>query len=430
MGIDAGTGGIRASVIDQHANEILSNSIKLPIPDIKHGRCESEATHWLTAMHQLIQQLSEQLTDTGKICAIAIDGTSGTLLACDNEGSPLGKALMYNDQQSIEQAAMISRIAPPDCAAHGASASLAKALTLAQRYPEARHLCHQADWLSGSLTGCYAISDENNCLKTGYDIIRRCWPQWLEQLSFDISLLPEVLTPGDSISTVKPAMAARLVLPEDCKLIAGTTDSIAAFIATGASQAGDAVTSLGSTLVLKLLTEQAVFDAGSGIYSHRLGKHWLVGGASNSGGRVLQQFFSQQQLEQMTSQLHPEQPTGLNYYPLPGIGERFPINDSQKKPVLAPRPDSDSQFFQAILEGISRIEHQGYAKLAQLGAGKVKRIFSCGGGADNQAWSKIRQRELGLPIVTARHTEASYGSALLAMRGWKKTSTRNTIPNH
>ena len=56
-------------------------------------------------------------------------------------------------------------------------------------------------------------------------------------------------------------------------LCAGTTDSIAAFLASGASGVGDAVTSLGSTLAIKLLSERPVDDSRYGVYSHRLGTH-------------------------------------------------------------------------------------------------------------------------------------------------------------
>ena len=94
----------------------------------------------------------------------------------------------------------------------------------------------------------------------------------------------------------------------------------------------------------------------------------------------------------MTPQLDPEQPTGLDYYPLPATGERFPVNDSSKQCKISPRPDSDTEFFQALLEGMAKIEAQGYDRLKSLGAAPVKRIFTAGGGSRNPAWKKIRER--------------------------------------
>jgi D-ribulokinase len=62
-------------------------------------------------------------------------------------------------------------------------------------------------------------------------------------------------------------------------------DSIAAFLAVGIdpSELGVAVTSLGSTLAVKLLSDSRVDDAATGVYSHRLGDTWLVGDLSNGG---------------------------------------------------------------------------------------------------------------------------------------------------
>jgi sugar (pentulose or hexulose) kinase len=76
------------------------------------------------------------------------------------------------------------------------------------------------------------------------------------------------------------------------------------------------------------------------------GDSWLVGGASNTGGAVLKQFFSGEQLQQLSSQIDPNRPSGLDYYPLTKPGERFPVNDPQLQPRLEPRPDDDALFLQ------------------------------------------------------------------------------------
>jgi len=131
---------------------------------------------------------------------------------------------------------------------------------------------------------------------------------------------------------------------------------------------------------------------------------------------VLQQYFTDADIARLTQQLQPDRPTGLNYYPLPGRGERFPVNDPDLDPGLAPRPQEDLRFFQGILEGIARIEVRGYRRLAELGAPWPTRVISTGGGAANHAWGTIRSRLLGIPVVAAEHHEAAYGTALLALR--------------
>ncbi len=225
------------------------------------------------------------------------------------------------------------------------------------------------------------------------------------------------------MAPVKPELIKKYQLAGNCQVIAGTTDSNAAVLATGAGKTGDAVTSLGSTLVIKLFTDKPLFNAKYGIYSHRINNQWLVGGASNTGGAVLLKYFTAQQLEAMTPQLRPDNNTGLQYYPLPASGERFPVNDSQKQSHTTPRPASDIAFFQALLEGIARIEAEGYEKLAALGAAQPEIIYSAGGGSKNTAWTKIRQQATGINTVTAEHNEASYGSALLARKGFNRHKT-------
>jgi len=203
------------------------------------------------------------------------------------------------------------------------------------------------------------------------------------------------------------------------RINAGTTDSTAAFLATGANQPGDAVTSLGSTLVLKILATAPVFAPEYGVYSHRLGNRWLIGGASNTGGRVLKHYFSVPQIQALSAQITPDEPTGLRYYPLLNSGERFPVNDPKLAPVLSPRPDSDARFLQAIFEGIAEIEVQGYQRLQALGAPSLRRLFSVGRGAANQPWTDLRRTRLhhAFPqtaFTTPTSEHAAYGAALLA----------------
>ena len=417
LGIDIGTSGVRGSCINLQGDELAYQRIELEKPLISGDTIQQDPRIWKNAVIDLIQKLSKQV-GIRRIASIAIDGTSSTVLLCNEHGEPLSPALMYNDQSSMDEAESIDYMAPPDSAAHGASSSLAKAMQLLEQYPEAAHICHQADWVTSNLTGRFGVSDENNCLKLGYDPVKRCWPEWITKVGIDRKLLPEVKAPGSVIGGLDQQLAFSLGIDLECIVVAGTTDSIAAFIATGASKTGDAVTSLGSTLVLKIICDKPVYAPEYGIYSHRLGDLWLAGGASNSGCRILSDLFSQNEIDIMTADLKPGEPTELDYYPLPATGERFPENNPGLEPRLHPRPADDLTFFQGILEGITRIEQTGYRKLADLGAPYPAKVYTTGGGSRNVPWALIRKRVLNVPIAKAEHTEASYGAALLAKQGY------------
>jgi xylulokinase len=259
-----------------------------------------------------------------------------------------------------------------------------------------------------------AVSDYHNVLKLGYDVAQLRYPHWLRHHSL-FPLLPQVTQPGIIVGSVLPSIAQRFSLNPQCQICAGTTDSIAAFLASGAHQPGEAVTSLGSTLVLKLLSPVAIVDRQFGIYSHRLGNLWLVGGASNTGGEVLQRFFNHAELTTLSQQIQPNQASPLHYYPLLKPGERFPINNPQLQPNLEPRPDDPVAFLHGLLESMARIEAQGYGLLVERGATPLRQVYTAGGGAKNPTWTGIRQRLLGVLVQASTQTEAAYGTALLAL---------------
>lgn len=402
--------------IDNDGQVRAQSNTVMPEPIRDGVKVEQHAELWWQAVQKTLSSLLAQIP-ANSVRALAVDGTSGTVLLANDQGEPLGPALMYNDGRSHTEAARISGIAPKESAAHGATSALAKLLHV-NPGPEARYALHQADWIVGKLTGSWGISDENNCLKLGFDAIHKCWPEWLSSLGVNKSLLPKVTLPGTPIATVTTNIASEFGLSPETLVVTGTTDSTAAFMATGANNVGEAVTSLGSTLVMKVIADHPIFSPQHGVYSQSLGDLWLVGGGSNSGGAVLLHYFSKQQLTEMTPKLKPDLPTELNYYPLINQGERFPMSDSLKEPCLTPRPHDDVTFFQAMLEGMTRIEHQGYQLLAELGAPYPVSVRSAGGGSHNPAWTKMRENLLGVPMLKAQQQEAAYGSALLARKGY------------
>ncbi|GFR50176.1 hypothetical protein Agub_g12343 [Astrephomene gubernaculifera] len=513
LGLDFGTSGARAAVIDDDGRLVQ---------DVKCGYGEGADADWPAAWKRVLFELIGSLDPDirSEVVSLAFDGTSGTALLVDpRDGAPLAPPKLYNEAQEGRAVEAAKAIAPAAHTATAPSSTLCKLLswwleeesnedceevhnlaafkggsggeggggcrgggssgwrrTAASRglttlgptvndsdrsnrssnqggsaagsgckggegtdprvlattgrgpYPL---LLHQADWLAGLLYGMCdpygnaGVSDWNNALKLGYDPASESYPGWLATQPFSPLLPPRVVSPGAPVAPLAPSAAARCGLRPDCLVCGGTTDSIAAFLAAGVTQAGQAVTSLGSTLAVKLLSTTRVDDAAYGVYSHRLGDVWLVGGASNSGGAVLRRFFTDQQLRDLTPALNPDRPTGLDYYPLPGPGERFPVADTGLQPRMSPRPKDDAVFLQGLLEGIAQIESDAYHRLAQLGASPLKEVLTAGGGAANPKWSLIRQRLLGVPLRAAEYGEACYGTALLARQGARKAASES-----
>ncbi len=421
LGIDLGTSGIRMAVLDRQ-HQCLAQ-VRQPYSAASQntaaikGWHQQQAKDWWQLIETLFLQLRQNI-NLKNIRAIAVDGTSATLLACDEMGTPLTEAILYCDLRARKQAHYLQQHSHYQ-GISSADSSLAKILWI-QQHPEfirsgshkKMRFFHQADWVCGKLLGKFEYTDFNNALKMGFDAVKKQWHQHLQQI-LDIDLLPQVVMPGSYLGTIDSQWCQRFGFHRQTAIVAGTTDSTAAIIASGAEDFADGITSFGSSLVVKLIHDQPIFDGQYGIYSQPLGSKWLVGGASNCGLAILKQFFSEKQIRTYSQMLDFSKATGLHYYPLIGKGERFPLSDPDCVPLLTPRPKDNLVFFQAILESLTRVEQQCYAKLQEYGC-RAERIFTMGGGTNNRLWMQYRQQQLQSTVIVPKQTEAACGVAILA----------------
>ncbi|MDX1978208.1 MAG: FGGY-family carbohydrate kinase [Pseudanabaenaceae cyanobacterium bins.68] len=393
LGLDFGTSGARAIAIDRLGQIHHHHSRPYQLDQVQR---------WQVTLFDLLSHVP--LDVRRNLAKILVAATSGTVLGSDRQGQPCTPVLSYQDVRGIG-------LSP-----FPAATSLAKLLWLKEHYQFA-YLTHQADYLGYLLHGQVAQSDYHNCLKLGYDSVNLRFPDWLSPWQ---SYLPSVLVPGSPVGQILPDLSDRLHISPTCQICAGTTDSTAALIASAPElHTGIGITSLGSTLVLKLVSDRPVTDLAYGIYSHRLDwqgqSFYLVGGASNTGGAVLRHFFRDQELQTYSELIDLNQPSPYDYYPLLRPGDRFPINDPNLPPRLEPRPNDPVAFLYGLLSSIAKIEAQGYEILQKLAATPITQIYTNGGGTYNPTWQKIRAKYLGIEPQAAVQTQAAYGAAKLAL---------------
>ncbi|MEY3813307.1 MAG: xylulose kinase, partial [Verrucomicrobiota bacterium] len=212
IGLDLGTSGVRAVAIDASGKILALGSATLPATKITGARREQSPEDWWNGCRTALDELSQKL-DLSAARAIAVDATSGTILPVDNHNRPLAAARMYDDSDTGDLAAKIKTLAPRESAAHGATSPAARALELA-KLPRLHCIIHQADWINGCLGATNWQTDENNALKTGYDPVNRCWPDWLRDFGLSPGLLPEVVPVGTTIGHVSAQAAIALGIPE------------------------------------------------------------------------------------------------------------------------------------------------------------------------------------------------------------------------
>ncbi len=416
LGIDIGTSGVRSAVLE---GDTLVATARAAHP-VQQSQ-NIDATLWWTAVAACLHEQAVSLRAAGHemqdIARIAVDGTSGSMVLTDSALTPVSPALMYNSKGFEAEAAKIAPHAAPNHITCGSNSALARALRLVgTATAPPTYLLHQADFIAACLMGQGGHSDFNNALKTGFDPETERWPDWIDQV-IDPAILPKVHAPGVAIGPLSAEAASTFGFAPTAQIHAGTTDSIAAFLACAPIREGVAVTSLGSTLAIKLLSPARIDDPSIGLYSHRLGDFWLVGGASNTGGAVLKSVFSDAELAALSAQIDPNQQTQLDYYPLLQAGERFPINDPDLPPRMTPRPADDTAYLHGLLDSIARIEAQCYAEIAARGGCTPSAVFTAGGGAQNDVWTAIRAAHLGVKMERPLYAEAAAGAARLAQSG-------------
>ena len=399
-GLDFGTSGARISIINCQKKLIHSD-----VTAYKYGFKDPKS--WVISCAKLLKDTPEYIKKD--LSKISISGTSGTLLACSFQGKELGDSIPYNQICKVDKETLHT-ISENINSLKSPYSGLSKALELISIYGENILLRHQSDWITGWLLNNWAFGEEGNNIKLGWNIAKGCWPKSYNSLSWKKSL-PFIVKSGEILGKVDESIVNKLDLSRELLIISGTTDSNASYIAAEVAK-DEGLTVLGSTIVLKKFTKKPAYI--TGVTNHKLNGDWIIGGSSNAGCKILSEFFSDSDIEELSRQINPSKTTNLSYLPLNSNGERFPINDPKLKPILTPRPVSDSLYLHALLEGLAKIELKGWEKLKELTGTLPSKIVTIGGGAKNPQWRYIRQKIIRIPIITSKKT-TSYGTALLAL---------------
>jgi xylulokinase len=342
----------------------------------------------------------------------------------DARDRPLRPAILYSDRRAQAEADEINAVRDSiDVRTDNrfnASFALPRILWMVRHEPQiwekTARIAHAADTIVGKLTGECGVSDQSNALKTGFDLVAWRWPDFIEtRLGIDARRLPRIVMSGEAIGRITQGCADETGLSERTSVAAGMTDSSADQVASGARDPGDWNTVLGTTLVLKGLTRQLVRDPEGRVYCHRhpMGT-WMPSGASNVGARILDERFGGADREALGEAALGLFPTDLTLYPLPGRGERFPINRPDMVGFLEGAARSQEELYAAHLEAIGFVERLAYDVMRDLGAEITGRVWTTGGGARSAAWRQIRADILDREIACAAHPSAAAGSAIVA----------------
>lgn len=430
-GLDVGTQGARFLVSEPQGHVVAqgSASIEGKCLDLPDGWAEQDPTAWWEAVRDAVRQAMGALVESGysasELRALCVDSTSGTVLPVDRRGTPLTPAIMYNDHRAQEEAQWVNEVGRALTAKLGyqfkSSFGLPKMVWIQHHCPEVfertHRFLHAGDWIVGKLTGTFSYSDPSNALKSGYDLMDRRWPAFIEDdLGIPTAMLPTVVPTGTEIGRISKATSEELGLSRDTRVVAGMTDGTASFFSTGSVQIGAFASTIGTTLVLKGVSRTIIKDPLGRIYCHvHPDGYWLPGGASSTGAECLARRFGSQDLEALTNAVE-GLPSGLIMYPLVRKGERFPFVHPEAEGFVVGGPKTEGEWFAGHLEGVAFVERWCYEVVEELGAAVQDHIYSVGGGSRNRLWLQIRANVLNRTLMRPEIAEAAFGGCIVAAR--------------
>lgn len=422
IGIDIGTQGARVVLLNEMGTVYGSQEEEFRLTD--RSREEQSPPQWWEACRRCLGTLMRSVKteiDRQLIKAIAVTSTSGTVIPLDDQNQPLHNALMYSDPRQSTEGKHCKTIAekyhPDGYTGFNASSGLSKMVWFVQQFPEQaaqiRTWVHAADYISGQLSGNFRATDFTNALKSGYDVTNLTWPTYLfEQLLLKREWMQDVVPSGKPIGVLRSDLAQELELPP-ITVVAGMTDGCASQIASGAVRPGDWNTTIGTTLVVKGVTKQAINDPDGRLYSHRHPEgYWMPGGASNIGADWVTTRFKDRlaELNRAAAQLIP---TPYIAYPLCREGERFPFISTTAR-GFAPEGLSDAELFTANMEGVAYVERYAYDLIENLSGETVGAVYTAGGGSNSDTWLTIRSNVLNRPVYKCAQVMGAVGAAILA----------------
>ncbi len=438
IGLDLGSTGIRAIASDENGKIVAQIQVQMPIdllyrncPDTSQQIHEQNPYEWkrriIEVLNLLIKKIKSLNISINEVVGICSDSTSGSIIPVDKNGKPLTNAIMYNDSRAEKESELINNVSEELCQKLGyrfkSSFALPKILWIKNHlesvYKNTFKFLHANDFITGILSDEYYHSDISNCLKAGYDFIDEKWPDFIEYaLGLSLEKFPSVVPSGTIMTYTSTEIENLTGLPKGIPIISGATDSIAALVASGVSKIGDIFTSLGTTLVTRVLTSNLIKDPLGRAYCHLFPgkkKIFLPGGASSVGSLCLQHFFPKIDYNEYDTKALELFPVNIITYPLIKKGERFPFIDPDAHYFCIGKIQNDFEHYTSLLQGVAFVERMSIEVLEKLGIKTNDRVFTIGGATKSKEWLQIRADVLNKSIIRPKIIEAAYGCIIIAI---------------
>jgi xylulokinase len=441
IGIDVGTGGTRALMVDEKGTLLGSATHEhAQFASPQNGWAEQDPRDWWNACQKALGKL---LRETGvsrsEIVAVGLAGQMHGAVLLDENEEVLRPALIWCDQRSQGECDVLNRTIGEQRLVELTSNpalpnfTLTKLMWVRTHEPEIwkrfRSFLLPKDYVRLQLTGVRAIdvSDASGTLLL--DVAHRRWSkEMVKATGLDERCLPEVFESPEIVGKITARAAQATGLAEGTPVVAGAGDQAGGAIGMGIVKAGCVSATIGTSGVVFAATDKPFLDPKGRLHTfcHAIPNRWHVMGVTQAAGLSLRWFrdtfgtagkAAGDPYDSLSSEAVgiPAGADGVLWAPYL-MGERTPHLDSDVRGALLGLAASHGRghIIRAILEGVAFSLQDSLTIFAEIGV-PVTDIRLGGGGARSPLWRQIQADVYAKPVsLLAAEEGCAYGAAVLA----------------
>jgi xylulokinase len=447
LGIDIGTGGTKALIVDlARGGAVLGiGASSYPLQTPQPRWIEQAPEDWWQATVLAIRQALAQSGLRGSdILGVGLTGQMQGSVLLDSSDQVLRPALLWCDQrtdviveqitQTIGEARLVELTSNPVLTGSTATKVIWLRENEPDLYARMRWLLLPKDYIRLRLTGEHATDYSDASATALFNVSQRTWSdEMLAALAVPKEWLPSVHDSSVLTGRIRAEAAELTGLAAGTPVMAGSGDDAAAAVGCGAVELGIVASSIGTSAVLLATSDRAAIDPLLRVdtWCHAAPGKWQNVGSTRAAGASLR--WLKNTLGEAESSV--AEHTGADAYDIlcqeaarvpPGseglvflphlLGMRTPFQDARASGAFLgiTLRHTKAHFVRAVLEGVAFGILDGLEVYKEMRVPLVQ-IRSLGGGARSPVWRQIQADILGLEHVTVNVTEcAAFGAALMA----------------
>lgn len=439
LGIDVGTGGSRALLVDEAGRIVAAHTAAHEEMRMEKPLwAEQQPQNWWDACQDAIRGVlaAAQVNGTA-VRGVSLSGQMHGLVILDAAGEVIRPSLIWCDQRSQAQVDAINARAGKErilaCIANPVLTgfTLPKLLWVRDNepglYERVRHLLLPKDFIRYKLTGEFATEVSDASGTALFDVVNRRWSfELAEILGIDRAILPKVYESEELTGVISAAAAEATGLAAGTPVIGGGGDQAASAVGNGIVETGLVSDTIGTSGVVFAHMDSVAYDPAGRVHTfcHAVRGKWHVMGVTQGAGLSLQWFRNQlapgASYDALTQEAAGSAAGARGLFWLPYLmGERTPHLDSMCRAawVGLTAAHTRADMAKALLEGVCYSQKDCLDIIRSLGCG-VQSVRLSGGGAKSPMWKQLFADVFATPVTVLETQEGSaYGAALLAMTG-------------